>query len=159
MFIFQWIRYSNVLMFFDWERGHQLSLYAPGGRWGFNQNRRKNRRSISEPIWSIIWTRKNDISFKSSYIQALKWRKNRPATLLKKRLWRMCFLQILQNIYLSLGDCFYRYSNFRLKLLCDAKSITALFYFLNISSKNLKWKQHFYTDTSCNYQLLNMAVW
>ena len=27
-------------------------------------------------IWSIILTRKNDISFKPNYIQALKWRKN-----------------------------------------------------------------------------------
>ena len=25
--------------------------------------------------------------------------------------------------------------------------------------KNLKWKQHFYTDASWNYLILNMAVW
>ena len=48
----------------------------------------------------IIWTTKNDyITFKSNYIQALKWR------------------------------------------------------------KNLKEKQHFYTDASWNYLFLNMAVW
>ena len=28
-----------------------------------------------------------------------------------------------------------------------------------VSSKNLKWKQHFWTDTSWNYLLLNMVVW
>ena len=31
--------------------------------------------------------------------------------------------------------------------------------FLNVSSKNLEWKQHFYTDTFWNYILLNVAVW
>ena len=35
----------------------------------------------------------------------------------------------------------------------------ATFYFFNISSKNLKWKQHFYTDTCWNCLLLNMTVW
>ena len=29
----------------------------------------------------------------------------------------------------------------------------------NIFSKNLKWKHHLYTNLSCNYLLLNMAVW
>ena len=29
----------------------------------------------------------------------------------------------------------------------------------NISSKNLKWKHHLYTNASWNYLLLNMAVW
>ena len=29
----------------------------------------------------------------------------------------------------------------------------------NISSKNLKWKQHFYIKISSNYLLLNMTVW
>ena len=130
MFTFQWIRYSDVLMFFGWERGHQLSLYAPGGRLGFNQNRRKNRRSISEPIWSIIWTRKNDISFKSSYIEALKWRKNRPATLLKKRLWRMCFpvnfakyLLISGRLLLQIFKC-----SFKIALWCEVDNGTFLFF-------------------------------
>ena len=34
MFIFQWIRYSNVFIwFFGWERGHQLSTYATDNWW------------------------------------------------------------------------------------------------------------------------------
>ena len=32
MFIFQWIRYSNVVfLFFGWEIGHALSTYATEG--------------------------------------------------------------------------------------------------------------------------------
>ena len=31
--------------------------------------------------------------------------------------------------------------------------------FFNNSNKNLKWKQHFYTDTSWNHLFLNMPVW
>ena len=128
MFTFQWIRYSDVLMFFGWERGHQLSLYAPGGRLGFNQNRRKNRRSISEPIWSIIWTRKNDISFKSSYIEALKWRKNRPATLLKKRLWRMCFPVNFAKYLLISGRLLLLFKfSFKTALWCEVDNGTFLF--------------------------------
>ena len=32
------------------------------------------------------------------------------------------------------------------------------FYFFNISSKNLRWKHHFYAKTFSNYLLLNMAA-
>ena len=45
---------------------------------------------------------------------------------------------------------------FYLKFLCDAKLITPLFF--NISSKYLKWKQLFNTDTSWNYLLSDMSV-
>ena len=31
MFIFWWIRFSDVLMFYSWERGHPLSTYATEG--------------------------------------------------------------------------------------------------------------------------------
>ena len=38
MFIFQWIRYSNVIIcYFGWERSHQLSTYATRNWWGINQ--------------------------------------------------------------------------------------------------------------------------
>ena len=53
--------------------------------------------------------------------------------------------------------------NICLKFLCDVKSAPQNwwhhFSFFNISSKDLKWNQHFYTDTFWNYLLLNMSVW
>ena len=45
---------------------------------------------------------------------------------------------------------------FKIPLWREVDNITS--YFL-ISSKNLKWKQHFHTDRFGNYQLLYMAVW
>ena len=49
------------------------------------------------------------------------------------------------------------YANVCLKYLCDTKRITPPFIFL-ISSKKLKWKQHFHTDAFWSYLLFNMAV-
>ena len=44
---------------------------------------------------------------------------------------------------------------FKIPLLPEMDNATS--YFL-ISSKNLKWKQNFHTDTFWNYLLLNMAI-
>ena len=44
--------------------------------------------------------------------------------------------------------CRHEISSFFLKLFCGP----------NISSKNLNWKMHFYSDASRNYLLLNIAV-
>ena len=124
-------------------------------------------------ISSIIWTRKNNISFKSYYIQALTRRKN------TQKVYKWIFqivvtknasitCMFIQNnsfyslIHSSLSSILIVHKNTHssicLKFLCDAELIMPLL-FLNISSKSLKWKQHFYTDTSWNYLFLNMAVW
>ena len=45
-----------------------------------------------------------------------------------------------------------RHSNVCLKFFFDAKLIMSLFIFLNVSSKKLKWKQHFYIDTWSTFE-------
>ena len=113
-------------------------------------------------ISSIIWTRKNNISFKSYYIQVLTRRKN------TQKVYKWIFqIVITKNASITCmfiqNNSFYSlihsspssilivhkntHSNICLKFLCDAELIMPLL-FLNISSKSLKWKQHFYTDTS-----------
>ena len=79
-----------LYMSFGWERGHQLSTYATDGEMGGHPKCVQLPREgggvtthmyvrtdmsfhgVPKLMSSIIWARKNDILFKSNYIQALK---------------------------------------------------------------------------------------
>ena len=54
MFIFRWIRYSNVFVcFFDWDREDQLSMYANGGGMSSSKMHTAAYRGIGCNTWCI----------------------------------------------------------------------------------------------------------
>ena len=79
----------NVAITFNFLQVHPLKVETQRVCWicsTFRYNQTQFRRvevplsgtsrGVSTLISSIIWTRKNNTSFKSNYIQAFKWRKN-----------------------------------------------------------------------------------
>ena len=79
----------NVAIIFNFLQVHPLKVETQRVCWicsTFRYNQTQFRRvevplsgtsrGVSTLISSIIWTRKNNTSFKSNYIQAFKWRKN-----------------------------------------------------------------------------------